>query len=659
MLPDILAAPQEPPSQTSNPTTPPAAAPKPTWTLAEKLRAQAEEKAKKAAKKKEEEKNPAATKAAAAAAEPEPEPLPTYTYTVRTQDLLRQAEIVSKNAKVKIPDTIVQVEERAIKARRLGSSTATSEASKSNSKPKYKPKSRPDTHDFSGLSNRFSNLDVQEPEDIVDTSATIQALDIASIFNHENNPIRQFHLPVNRKVLMKFEKFAKTRAEFPQPIPSARMLYMFDQDRLKSPEDQKMMAEDTFLCQDTMEPIFFNMITSTSAQVKMGATKADLEFPVENLTRDEFTRGSYRLTKKREISAWTQSTQKRTRIRVCPDGVMDVQGGRWRTNWGVDEAKKIFEDSQWIEKNVYEHMKNNWFSEYLKNKSPRKFYHTLEELEAAHPDYIIEKHMGTIFTGALSVGEKECSSRFEIQLGFSCKKFSGDSRLQNPRSLLGNARAGMENGPQMKDTQISTILRQSLNKEKTLQQSLLQLETRIQEEKSAGKPKSKAMVRYRPQLTPLQLLSQLHISTVRKCNVILETIREEVVTRMAARGYEGVKYPRSKHREIDSNEPGHVVMVMQILEESAVNLDLQEEELRKMMKAVLDEILPDIIKDEDGKKRGEKAMKEYGVKHAKAVEKKLEAKKEAPKEAGADQDGLSMAERLKLANKVKAAFASF
>lgn len=38
-------------------------------------------------------------------------------------------------------------------------------------KSKAKPSLRSDTHDFSGLSNRFSNLEIEEPEEIEDTSA--------------------------------------------------------------------------------------------------------------------------------------------------------------------------------------------------------------------------------------------------------------------------------------------------------------------------------------------------------------------------------------------------------------------------------------------------------------------------------------------------------
>lgn len=54
------------------------------------------------------------------------------------------------------------------------------EAPRTTPKPQSKPKSRPETHDFSGLSNRFNNLEVEEPEDIVDTSATIQAFSIGN-----------------------------------------------------------------------------------------------------------------------------------------------------------------------------------------------------------------------------------------------------------------------------------------------------------------------------------------------------------------------------------------------------------------------------------------------------------------------------------------------
>ncbi|KAF8855489.1 hypothetical protein BDZ45DRAFT_502211 [Acephala macrosclerotiorum] len=957
---------EQPPPPTPSPPTPRAAAPKSTLTLAEKLRAQAEEKAKKAAKKKEEKRNPTATNAAAA--DTEPEPLSTTKHYVRTRDLLRQAEIVSKNAKVKIPDTIVQVVERAIKARRRcadwfastgvenghsteghlhfieileqavgilkpSSGNTAAEAPKTTPKPQPKPKLRPETHNFNGLSNRFSNLEVEELEDIADASATIQVLNIGSklvpkskapppknvdvyeletdnaydkgfdvfcffedlhriqdfladtwgsykegvidlmtatlvtnsafdivrreeeqltwfLYGHRDlsygllsslvfypevfdmnmsvddmikaslslqvTPFDNFiYLPTARS-LMKFETFAKIKAAFPQPVTHAHMSYMFDQNMLNQPEVQKMEAEDTFLCQYMMEMTFNDMTATAGVQFKMGITKPDMNYPVEGLAKDEFTRGFYNLTKRREISSWfvfacrilvdiqeilgphhvrrgweqfhrdSVYAKENLHARTHPNGALKIQGERWRTNWGVDEITKIYEECSWIEKNVYEKMKNSWLDKCLKNRKPLKFYHSAEELRAVHPhtsecmpepicvgrteymplelrnavessssrkmidehkeippnredtflyarnlflsgfkafelaclvetagtclanhhqaifcvahlynaalqtgcsktrweelDHIIETHMGTIFAGALPIGEKECFMRFELQFGFSIKKNARDLCVQESRRL----RPGMKKGPELKDTKMSTIFRQSLAKKKSLQQSLNQLEDLIQEEHSAGKPKSKAMTRYRPQLTPLQLLGYLqdylpkaikamridYISMVRKCNVVLKTIRKEIKIRMAVQGFDASQGP-----EGNSNDPQLIVMVQKILEESSINAGVQEGEWRQILKAagaakvkggpqmfivgdVLDEILPDIIKDEDGKKRREKAMKDSGVTHTKTADKKFEAKSEEPKTVDADQDRLSMVERLKLANKVKAALAS-
>lgn len=175
-------------------------------TLAEKLRAQAEKKA----KKREEKKN-----LGAAASEPESVVLPTVKHTIKTHELLRQAEVVSKNAKIKIPDAIVHVVSRAIKARRrcaawfqktgldnghsneghahfievlekaMGILKPDFETSNSQGKTDKvaetqatatKSKARSTAHDLSGLSNRFSNLDVEDTEGLVDTETTIQSL---------------------------------------------------------------------------------------------------------------------------------------------------------------------------------------------------------------------------------------------------------------------------------------------------------------------------------------------------------------------------------------------------------------------------------------------------------------------------------------------------
>lgn len=151
----------------------------------------------------------------------EPPVVPTTTYTVRTQDLLKQADIVARNAKVRVPDTILQVVDRAIQARKhctawfestgivnghsteghvhfisileeavtiLKSSSGTAKSSETTqdsnlatkSTEKAKPKPKWEEHDLSGLSNRFSNLEVQELEEIVHTATTMQILSASS-----------------------------------------------------------------------------------------------------------------------------------------------------------------------------------------------------------------------------------------------------------------------------------------------------------------------------------------------------------------------------------------------------------------------------------------------------------------------------------------------
>jgi hypothetical protein len=86
------------PTPPSNLPTPPPKAPHPTLTLAEKLRAQAEKKA----KKKEDKKSPVAP-------EPAPVEVPIVKHTTSPRELQRQAEIVARNAKIKIPDAILKV----------------------------------------------------------------------------------------------------------------------------------------------------------------------------------------------------------------------------------------------------------------------------------------------------------------------------------------------------------------------------------------------------------------------------------------------------------------------------------------------------------------------------------------------------------------------
>ena len=178
--------------------------------LAERLRAQADKKA----KKREGKKSPGTVPETPILEAPS-----TVKHTIRTQDLLRQAEIVSQNRKIKVPDAIIHVVKRAVNARKrcaewfvqtgidngrsnaghehfieilekamtiLQSESSTSDTKKSRdptagtqsvpSKPTTKP-----LQDLSGLSNRFSNLEVEDTEDIVETESNIQTVSPANI----------------------------------------------------------------------------------------------------------------------------------------------------------------------------------------------------------------------------------------------------------------------------------------------------------------------------------------------------------------------------------------------------------------------------------------------------------------------------------------------
>jgi hypothetical protein len=178
-------------------------------TLAEKLRAQAEKKAKKREEKK---------KGTSLDLAPEPVPIPTLKHTVKTQELLRQAEAVSEGPKTKIPDAVMLVVERAIQARKrctawfertgIDNSQSTDghrhfieilEQTLKILKPDYSPKDGPSgsmgpkmaatsrkassssqVHDLSGLSNRFSSLQMDGTEDTTEITVAIEAISAAS-----------------------------------------------------------------------------------------------------------------------------------------------------------------------------------------------------------------------------------------------------------------------------------------------------------------------------------------------------------------------------------------------------------------------------------------------------------------------------------------------
>jgi len=178
-------------------------------TLPEKLRAQADKKR----EKREGKKTPRTVPATSIPIVPS-----TVTHTVRTQDLLRQAEVVSKNAKIQVPDAILQVVKRAINARKRcaewfaqtgidnGHSTERHMhfakvlenameilkpgfgkadgvyAAVQHTAPNTQLKPKPGTtalHDLSGLNNRFSNLEVEGTEDFVEPSTALQLLPVS------------------------------------------------------------------------------------------------------------------------------------------------------------------------------------------------------------------------------------------------------------------------------------------------------------------------------------------------------------------------------------------------------------------------------------------------------------------------------------------------
>jgi hypothetical protein len=78
-------------------------------TLAERLRAQAEKKAKKREAKKAPESSKPAT---------EPTSVPIVKHMVSAQDILRQAKAIANNAKIGIPNSMVYIVNRAIQARK-------------------------------------------------------------------------------------------------------------------------------------------------------------------------------------------------------------------------------------------------------------------------------------------------------------------------------------------------------------------------------------------------------------------------------------------------------------------------------------------------------------------------------------------------------------
>lgn len=91
-------------ASTSTSASASATPPDPSKSLAEQLREKAAKKAAKKEQKKQADSQPTT---------------PTVKYSVGTQDLVRQAEIVSRNiARIKIPDTVLQVVGRAIRARK-------------------------------------------------------------------------------------------------------------------------------------------------------------------------------------------------------------------------------------------------------------------------------------------------------------------------------------------------------------------------------------------------------------------------------------------------------------------------------------------------------------------------------------------------------------
>jgi hypothetical protein len=199
-------------------------------------------------------------------------------------------------------------------------------------------------------------------------------------------------------------------------------------------------------------------------------------------------------------------------------------------------------------------------------------------------DRVIEAHMKTFFAGKLPENETDICSRCVLQLGFSTRQITRN--LRERRSPFQQAfRQGMQNGPQMANTKMSEIFRQYFQKKTTTDQYLYQLEALI-EETFALKTKLKTRLRQR-QLTPLQLLTHIqsyfptvastiqidYIELVRTCTTLLRQIKAKIT------GILGIDYPMGLG-DGDSNEPGFIIMVMDILSEAAHMRETQEEILK-------------------------------------------------------------------------------
>jgi len=213
-------------------------------------------------------------------------------------------------------------------------------------------------------------------------------------------------------------------------------------------------------------------------------------------------------------------------------------------------------------------------------------------------DLVIDLQMGSLFAGALPKSEKECFNRFKLQLGFSTQKIARDARTHTKTLNWKNAmRTGMENGPQMVTTKMSAIFRQYFAKKQTLEQCLYQLEMLVQEENSespVNKSKSKALAKqqYQPQLTPLQFLTHIqsyfpgvvkhmqidYISLVRTSRKILKKIRKELKEKLEIEHY---FFDDSTE---DSNEPGYILMGLDILKEASTCQELREDVFSKEIK---------------------------------------------------------------------------
>jgi hypothetical protein len=217
-------------------------------------------------------------------------------------------------------------------------------------------------------------------------------------------------------------------------------------------------------------------------------------------------------------------------------------------------------------------------------------------------DHIIQLHIGTFFAGELPKTERDFSSRFALQLGFSLQRLRCNCRDRKKLTSSKPYRPGMQDGPQMQTTKMSQIIRQYFQKKLSMDQCLYQLEALIDSESqsqalvSRSRP-TKPRV-YQRQLTPLQLLSHIqtylppaienmqidYMSLVRTCNSLLRDIRATINESM---GEDGDLVYGLKDDNGESDDKNLIMMGLGILKEAAEWGLVQDETLRGRMRGLI------------------------------------------------------------------------